>query len=136
MASARPGRTSRAGSTYAVAFAEPGNWQEVLGWRELSTSTVSLRETTWQFAVRRLPFLYLALPVPVGIAMALGGYWAAAPLAALLLLVFVAMVRRVAWRNRWIREALQVGRPMTAPVMRPGWRAGVMWALAPLVFWH
>jgi hypothetical protein len=28
----------RSGSTFAVAFAEPGNWNTVLGWRELSSA--------------------------------------------------------------------------------------------------
>lgn len=124
------------GATYAVAFAEPGNWEKVLGWRDLSTPTVYLRETTWQFAIRRLPFLYLAAPVPVGMAMAVGGYRAATPLAALMLLAFAAAVRRAGWRNRWIRQALQAGRPAVRPAMPSGWRAGLMWALAPLMFWN
>lgn len=126
----------RAGSTYAVAFAETGNWQTVLGWRDLSTSTVRLRESTWQFGIRHLPYLYLAAPVPVGIAMAVGGYWAAAPLLASILLVYAAVVRHVAWRNRWLRQSLQVGRAALGPSMPSGWRAGLMWALAPLVFWN
>lgn len=125
----------QAGATYAVAFAEAGNWQTVLGWRDLATPDVRLRQTAWQFAIAQLPYAYL-LTVIVGIAATLGGYWAALPLAALMLLVLATAVRRVAWRNRWVSRALQVGRSALGPRWPSGWRAGLMWALAPLVFWH
>jgi len=126
----------QAGATYTVAFAEAGNWETVLGWRDLSATKVQLRQSAWQFAIQRLPYLYLLLPVPFGIALRFGGYLAALPVAALVLLPFAVMVRRLAWRNRWASQALQAGRPVSGPAMPSGWRAHLMWALAPLMFWQ
>lgn len=39
----------RAGSTYAVAFAERGNWATVMGWRDLASPDVVLTHSTWSF---------------------------------------------------------------------------------------
>jgi hypothetical protein len=37
------------GSTLAIAFAEPGNWNTVLGWRDLATGKITLKQPTWSF---------------------------------------------------------------------------------------
>lgn len=37
----------REGSTFAIAFAEPGDWTTVLGWRDLESADVMLTRPTW-----------------------------------------------------------------------------------------
>lgn len=125
-----------AGATYAVAFAEPGNWEKVLGWRDLSTSKVHLTHSAWAVGIRQIPYLYLLLSVPFGLGTAFGGNWVAGLIAALLLLPFFAAVCRAAWRNRWVAQALQAGSPAVGPIGRPGWKAQLMWTLAPFLFWN
>nr|AGU11842.1 hypothetical protein [uncultured organism] len=35
------------GSTFAIAFAQPGDWASVLGWRDLASDDVVLARPTW-----------------------------------------------------------------------------------------
>lgn len=44
----------RPGSTFAIAFAEPGKWNTVLGWRELASPDVTLAHPAWRPAVRMI----------------------------------------------------------------------------------
>jgi len=127
----------REGSTYAVAFAEAGNWNTVIGWRDLATSTVEIRRSAWQLAIQQLPYNYLMIPVPFAISLALGGYWAAVPMAALMLLVVGGCIYRAAWRNRQAAQALREMHPavLAAPGKRkPSRLARSVWALAPILW--
>lgn len=127
----------REGSTHAVAFAEAGNWNTVIGWRDMATSTVQIKRSAWQFAIQQLPYHYLMIPVPFAVSLGLGGYWAAVPVAALMLLVVGACIYRAAWRNRQAAQALREVHPAvpTAPGMRKRPRlASWIWALAPLLW--
>ena len=125
------------GATYAVAFSEAGNWNTVIGWRDLATSTVRIKRSAWQLALQQLPYGYLMIPVPYAISLALGGYWAAVPIAALMLLVFGACVYRAAWRNRKAIGALREVHP-AAPSMpgrrKPSRLPRSVWALAPILW--
>lgn len=125
------------GATYAIAFNEAGNWNTVIGWRDLATPTVRIKRPAWALALQLLPYNYLMIPVPVGISLALGGYWAAAPVAALLLLVFGACVYRAAWRNRQAAQALREAYPALPPApgkRKPSRLARSIWALAPILW--
>jgi len=127
----------RAGSTYAVAFADADNWTTVIGWRDLATSTVEIRRSAWQLAIQQLPYHYLMIPVPFAVSLGLGGYWAALPVAALMLLVVGACVYRAAWRNRQAAQALREVHPAAplAPGKRkPPFPASWIWALAPILW--
>jgi len=127
----------REGSTYAVAFAEAGNWNTVIGWRDLASSTVQIKRSAWQLAIQQLPYGYLMIPVPYGIALALGGYRAAAPVAALMLVVVGACVYRAAWRNRQAVQALRGVHPALLPApgeRKPSRLARSIWALAPILW--
>lgn len=127
----------RAGSTYAVAFAEAGNWNTVIGWRDLATSTVEIRRSAWQLAIQQLPYNYLMITVPFAVSLGLGGYWAALPVAAPMLLVVAGCIYRAAWRNRQAARALREVHPAAPPApgkRKPPRLAGWIWALAPILW--
>jgi len=131
------GRIPCEGSTYAVAFGEPDNWEKVIGWRDLATSQVELKRSAWALAIQQLPFNYLMISVPYGIALAFGGYRAAVPVAALMLLVCGASIHRAAWRNRQAVQALRDAHPAVpsaAGKRKPSWVARWIWALAPILW--
>jgi hypothetical protein len=57
----------RAGSTFAIAFAEPGNWSTVLGWRDLaSTDVVFARPASFWLYFAVSDIVMYALFVDVG----------------------------------------------------------------------
>ena len=99
-------RAPMAGSTYAVALSEPGNWQKVLGWRDLSSPTVGLKYSPWFMAFDLVLDLYLLGLAVFAAAWLFGGPWAA--LAAFVAMVFgsVAPVVFNALRNRQVEQAL------------------------------
>ena len=128
---------AREGATYAVAFAEAGNWNTVIGWRDLATPQVGIRRSAWALAIAQLPYGYLMIPVPYGVSLALGGYWAAVPVAALMLLVVGACIYRAAWRNRQAAQALRDVHPAVPPATgkrEPSRFARSIWALAPVLW--
>jgi hypothetical protein len=99
-------RAPTAGSTYAVALSEPGNWQKVLGWRDLSSPTVGLTYNPRFIVIDLVLDLYLLGLAVFAAAWLFGGPWAA--LAAFVAMVFgsVAPVVFNALRNRQIEQAL------------------------------
>lgn len=112
-----------AGSTFAVALDEPGNWQRVIGWRDLSTVTVGLKCSAWATAIGLLfDFYFVLIPIPV-LALVLGGPWAALAAFGLMVLGACAMVVGTARHNRQIERALLAVRPpppraVTGPAMQ------------------
>lgn len=75
--------------------------------------------------------------LPYGIALALGGYRAAAPLGALALLMVGASIYRAAWCNRQAAQALREVHPAiprAAGKRKPSWLARSFWALAPILW--
>lgn len=103
-----PGRAiPREGAVLALAFARPGDWSSVLGWRDLATREVELGHPWWELLWYELDMLWLLVPfVLVGGMVAAGGpgLLAAAALAAA---VATLLVVRVARRNRRLRRLLQ-----------------------------
>jgi hypothetical protein len=99
-------RAPMAGSTYAVALSEPGNWQKVLGWRDLSSPTVGLTYNPRFIVIDLVLDLYLLGLAVFAAAWLFGGPWAA--LAAFVAMVFgsVAPVVFNALRNRQVEQAL------------------------------
>lgn len=69
----RRGVVPRAGSTYLVAFARPGDWSSVLGWREASSQQAVLSYSAWSLLLIRLTDIYWWAPVFLGIGFLLGG---------------------------------------------------------------
>jgi hypothetical protein len=99
-------RAPMAGSTYAVALSEPGNWQKVLGWRDLSSPTVGLTYNPRFIVIDLVLDLYLLGLAVFAATWLFGGPWAA--LAAFVAMVFgsVAPVVFNALRNRQVEQAL------------------------------
>jgi len=101
-----------AGSTFAVVLDEPGNWQTVAGWRDLSMLSVGLKRSAWAIAIDLLlDFYFVLLPIPV-LALVLGGPWAALGTFGLMVLGACAMVVGAARHNRQIQRALLAVSPL------------------------
>lgn len=98
-----PGKiVPRSGAVLVVAFARPGDWSSVLGWRDAAGGKVVLDDRWWI----ELDLVYTLAPLPLVAGLVLGG--AAGGLAALVA-VAAAVAWLVAWvvrRNRRVRAAL------------------------------
>jgi len=79
------------GSTFAVAFEKPGDWQRVLGSRDLASGKVVLARPTWIGLLLQADFFLFGLPFLVG-TLLMGGFWAGLVLGALLLLALYVLV--------------------------------------------
>lgn len=108
-------KAPRDGSRYAVALVERGNWQKVIGWRDLSTPDVVLTETAWDVAYEQAWTLYWLGPFFVFGALLFFGGWAALAMLALFLWGAVYFVRRARTRNRLVDQALRDIPPAAPP---------------------
>jgi hypothetical protein len=98
----------RQGAAYAVAFAERGNWQSVMGWRDLASNDVVLAQSTMSFQFWLLSDLIIyGCLFCAGLLLVAGG-------AALGL---IALVAPAAWavfllmrRSRKVKDALLAAR--------------------------
>lgn len=99
-------RAPPAGSTFAVALSEPGNWQKVLGWRDLTSPTVGLKYSSWFLAVDLVLDLYFLGIAVLAAAWLFGGPWTALAAFVAMVLGGGAMVVFSALRNRQIEQAL------------------------------
>jgi len=99
-------RAPMAGSTYAVALSEPGNWQKVLGWRDLSSPTVGLTYNPRFIVIDLVLDLYLLGLAVFAAAWLFGGPWAALAAFVAMVLGSVAPVVFNALRNRQVEQAL------------------------------
>jgi len=99
-------RAPMAGSTYAVALSEPGNWQKVLGWRDLSSPTVGFTYSPWFLGLDLVLDLYLLGIAVLAAAWLFGGPWAALAAFVAMVLGSVGRVGFSALRNRQIARAL------------------------------
>lgn len=102
----RRGLVPQAGSRYLVAFARPGDWTGVIGWVELRTGTVRLKESTWFAMLSDIGWFVWLAPFLAG-----GALWffgAGAALAVLLVVCGLACLRlyRTAGHARQARQAL------------------------------
>lgn len=105
----------REGATYAVALREKGNWQKIIGWRDLATPDVTLKRSTWDVAWDEAWILYMVGPAFIFAALLFLGPWAM--LAALLLALWSAVytIRWAARRNRLVAQALRDLPPAAPP---------------------
>ena len=101
------GEIPREAATYAVAFAERGNWETVIGWRDLATQEVRLKPTVWAHLGPHMPWIYLFISGLLGSAMSGGGWKAALPLAAMLVLVAGLLIRSAMVQQRRAELALR-----------------------------
>lgn len=95
----------RAGATYTIAFAQPGHWDTVLGWRDLASSEVELAQPTWALWLRVVGDFYLVGLALMALGLVPGGGALALAIAAVLLYPACYQMRR----NRAVRRALQAG---------------------------
>jgi hypothetical protein len=107
-------RVPTAGSTFAVALSEPGNWQKVLGWRDLSSPTVGLTYSPWFMAIGLVLDLYFLGIAVFAAAWMFGGPWAALAAFAAMVLGEAGLVVFSALRNRQIAQALLAVSPAQA----------------------
>ncbi len=101
------GKIPREASTYAVAFGERGNWETVIGWRDMATPEVQIKRSFWADLGPHMSWIYLLVSGLLGAAMGSGGWKAALPLAAMLVLVAGLVVRSGIVRQRQAERALR-----------------------------
>jgi len=107
------------GSRYAVALVEEGNWQKIIGWRDLSTSNVFLRQSAWDVAMAQAWILYWFAPFFMIGAWLFIGWWAALVVLALALSAAGYAVRHASQRNRLVDQALRDVPPAAPPGSGP-----------------
>lgn len=109
------GTVPRDGSRYAVALVEDGNWQKVIGWRDLSTTEVYLTESGWDAAWTQAGTLYIFAPIFIAAALVFLGPWVALGLLLLFLCLSAWIVRSAVLRNRLVDQALREIDPPAPP---------------------
>lgn len=92
------------GSTFAVAFDQPGQWTTVLGWRDLPTGDVRLARPDWTLWFDALSDLFVPGALFVFGALLLGG--AGVALAVAMAAAFLYPAIRQMHQNRAVRRAL------------------------------
>lgn len=127
------GSVPRNGSRYAVALVEAGNWQKVIGWRDLAAPDVYLAESGWDAACTQASMLYLFAPVFIFAALLFVSPWAALALLVLFVGLSAWIVRRAVQRNRLVDQALRDVDPPAPPGNGPiigktgkRWMTGVL----------
>lgn len=96
----------REGATYAVAFVQPGDWCTVLGWRDLASTTVTLKQSAWSYLLSELSMIFVIGPAVIGAGLLLGGPGVALVLSALVAVVSLVLLYGVIRRNRRVRQGL------------------------------
>lgn len=113
------------GAVYAVALLEPGNWQKIVGWRDLAGDKVELSESAWDVALSQLGDFYLFIGIFIIAAFLFLGAWGGLAALGLFLWWSAWLVRRAARRNRLADEALRAVHPALPP--DPGGRTPPTW---------
>lgn len=108
------GTVPRSGSTFAIAFAEPGNWASVLGWRNLALPGVTLAESTASFLWSQAFQIILYGPFFTVGALVFGGEILAASVGAVIAGIAGYRTFRLMRRNRAVTRAL-LAVPGSAP---------------------
>lgn len=103
----------REGATHAVAFLERGNWETVIGWRDLSTPKVALRRSSLAAMTQPLPFAAPLLPAVLNAANNPAGSQAFLALAGLVWLAAIAHAARAVARNRRAARVLRAADAFT-----------------------
>lgn len=97
----------REGASYAVAFLEPGNWETVVGWRDLSTARVELRRSNWAVITLAMPFWVPMMPGVIAVSDDPGASKVFLTLAATIIVASVVHGGRGLLRNRRAERALR-----------------------------
>lgn len=97
----------REGTTYAVAYREPGNWETVVGWRDLSTGKVRLRRSGWTVITSAMPFWMPLVPGVIAVSDDPGASKLFLTLAAAVMLAAIAHGARGLLCNRRASRALR-----------------------------
>lgn len=101
------GTIPRNGATFAIAFAEPGNWTTVLGWRDLAMPSVTLSYPVPTFLLTQSFEIMLYGPFLVAGALVVGSPGLALAVAALIFgIAFFRSARRMRC-NRAVKRALR-----------------------------
>lgn len=95
-----------AGSTFAVAFEKPGDWDTVLGCRDLAGRQVMLREPSWAALMLQGGDLLLSGSLLIGAGLAMAASWPGLVAAALFTLAIVYAIVHVVRLNRAVTRAL------------------------------
>jgi hypothetical protein len=119
------GAVPRAGSRYAVVLAEADNWQTIVGWRNLETPDVHLRETVLQTVFQQAWLAYAGLPVLLAITLLTTSLPVALLVLALAIVAAVVHLRRVRQRARALAALLRGVPPPIPPGAGPD--AGPSW---------
>ena len=89
------GTIPQAGATYAVAFGRPGDWNSVLGWRDLGSPAVTLAHSTTGLLLSTVYDIYL-----YGLFFFAGGFlFGGIRLALVFAALFIAGLGYVSYRN-------------------------------------
>lgn len=101
----RKGVLPREGSTFAIAFVDPGNWSSVLGWRDLTSKEVSLARPTLLMLLQMIDFVWFGpiFIVPLTFLAGIQGFFLAT--AAVLFAASCWLLRGVR-DNRKVRQDL------------------------------
>ncbi|MCA1244998.1 hypothetical protein [Massilia sp. MS-15] len=105
----------RPGSRFAVAFGKRGDWNSVLGCRDLASSKVLLRRPGWAASLFSLGDILLFGPLCVGAGLALGGPGIAIATTALFTLAIAAGLVHGLLQNRTLKLALRADVNDAAP---------------------
>lgn len=121
------GRVPREGAVYAVALLAPGNWQKIIGWRDLAGASVEISESAWDVAWSQVSDFYLFVPIFIIAGFLFQGGWGALAVFGLFLWLSIHLVRSAARRNRLAGDALRAVHPALPPdpgaSVPPTWRA-------------
>ncbi|WP_306397425.1 hypothetical protein [Telluria beijingensis] len=97
----------REGAIYAVVFLEPGNWETVVGWRDLTTARVELRRSNWTVITHAMPFWMPLAPGVIAVSNDPGGSKVFVTLAGAVMLASIVHGARGLLRNRRAGRALR-----------------------------
>jgi hypothetical protein len=105
----------RVGDTYAVALDAQGNWQKVVGWRDLATATVGLKRSAWAVASDLFFDIYILGLIFPAAALVFSGIWTALLTVVVMVLAAGAIVRGAVLHNRKVVRALRAVPPSVPP---------------------
>jgi len=101
------GAIPQVGSTYFFALSSRDDWSSPIGWMDVQTKTISLKEATWLGVLSGLgSFIWLA-PFFLGGAFLLGGLSVALAVLLTICGAYCWLLYKFVDRNRRIRKALQ-----------------------------
>ena len=101
----------RKGSIFAVAFAEPGKWTTVLGWRDLTSGTVTLKHPTWSIWFSKLSDTILYGPFFIVGGLLAGGLKGMFAVVVAIACIVLFQIFRAMRFNQAVKQALLANGP-------------------------